>query len=67
MEKSSIGLLAGIIGAILAILAAAFVFLQYDPKFGETLNVIAIAMIIAGVVIFLIASAILAKKNRNRK
>ena len=67
MEKSSIGLLVGIIGTILAIFAAVFVFLQYDPKFGDTINVIAIALIIAGVAIFLITVAILAKKNGKRK
>ncbi|MFB9931847.1 hypothetical protein ACFORO_41535 [Amycolatopsis halotolerans] len=64
MKKKSIVVMTGIIGAFLAIFASLFIFLQENPGSGEQANLIGIILVLAGVVIFLLASLILAKKRK---
>ncbi|WP_158684468.1 hypothetical protein [Amycolatopsis orientalis] len=64
MKKKSIVVLVGSIGAILAIFAAVFVFLQDNPDAGEKVNTIGIVLFSAGILTALIAAVISARRNK---
>lgn len=67
MKKKTIAVMTGSIGAILAIFAFVFAYLEKNPDSGEQVNLIGKILIVTGIAIVLLAALIAAKKKNSIK